>query len=507
MGYSWQYPNVPDWVPQPQGYPTGSTVKYNGNIFEAAFWGSQPGVGDPSQNGWRLYDELYDLTPHTPAAQGKIVAYIPTWQLQNGFAYSNPILYANITHGVIAFLNFDQTNIGEFDNASVAAVGAIAATVVNTAHPIGTYITVALGGANDFGFQYLMQRIGANPSDPIIQHVVTNVANFVQAHNLDGVDLDLECWWDPSGDPTKDHGGRLKSQGPTPAGSALVEFAQQLRQAMPGKIISATLFATSWYGNNYDSRLASAVDWLGIMTYDLTGSWSQSPVGPHTDLLKIRDQTPYVSQQQGPWPGAQTGTPGGNGNPWDNNPILSVEDAIWYWSNPYFLNWQGAGQSMPRNLMLGGVPAYGYDFAYATGPKAQSYLSIDYHDILAQFAGASAAKNANIQIAGSTPRPSFDTAAGSYPYAHNVYFETPATAVTKLKLLMSLGMQGVIVWQAAADVWDNNSILRTLYANSGNPATRPPIGAPPPPLDAGCSTDLIYRSSSSSRVQLEEVKA
>ena len=44
-------------------------------------------------------------------------------------------------------------------------------------------------------------------------------------------------------------------------------------------------------------------------------------------------------------------------------------------------------------------------------------------------------------------------------------------------------------------MWDNDSIIRALYANSGNPASRPPIGGPPPTLEEGCSTDLIYRSS------------
>jgi GH18 family chitinase len=504
VGYSSDYPNVPDWQPKPEGYQPGSMVKYQGNIFEAAFWASEPGQGDPNKNGWRLYDELYDLTPHTPTNQARIVAYIPTWRKSEGFVYTNQSLYKSITHGVISFLNFDQTNIGAFDNNSVAAVNAVASDVVNTAHPLGTFITVSLGGATDYGFLYLMERIGANPSDPILQQVVTNVVSFVQTHNLDGVDLDLECWWDPNNDPNKDQGGRPKSSGPHPAGIGLVEFAQQLRKAMPNKIISATLFATSWYGNNYDSRLANYVDWLGIMTYDLTGSWNQSPVGPHTNLLKIRDQTPYVAQQQGPWPGARPGTPGG-GNPWDDNPILSVEDAIWYWSNPFFLNWQGAGQSMPRNKLMAGVPAYGYDFAYAKRPDPQSgqiapgYMTIEYKDILSQFPGAATAANGNIQIAGNTPRPSFDSAPGSYPYAHNVYFETPATALSKLNLLKSLGIQGIIIWELTTDVCDgpgtvhaqsadSGSIIQALYSNSGNPATRPPVGGtggtggPPGPI-------------------------
>ena len=63
MGFSQDYPDVPDWVAKPEGYQTGAVVKYKGNVFYAAFWASEPGVGDPNSNGWRLYDELYDQTP------------------------------------------------------------------------------------------------------------------------------------------------------------------------------------------------------------------------------------------------------------------------------------------------------------------------------------------------------------------------------------------------------------------------------------------------------------
>ena len=46
----------------------------------------------------------------------------------------------------------------------------------------------------------------------------------------------------------------------------------------------------------------------------------------------------------------------------DDNPIFSVENSLWYWSNPFFVNWQGAGQKVARNKLVAGVPLYGYDF-------------------------------------------------------------------------------------------------------------------------------------------------
>ncbi len=483
MGFSQDYPNVPDWVAKSEGYQTGAMVKYKGNIFYANFWASEPGVGDADHNGWRLYDELYDQTPHTPTQQAKIIAYIPTWRKKEGLDYANAEMYQYITHGIVAFLMFSETNLGEFDPASVNDVNAVLSDVVSTGHQNGTYISVGLGGATDYGFLNLMTAIGNNPADPRLAKAVQNVKNFVEQNGLDGIDLDLECWWDKNGDASKDQGGRLKSQGPHPAGYALTLFAQQLKQVMPTKLVSATLFGTSWYGNNYDPQMANYVDWLAVMTYDLTGSWNASPVGPHSALLKIRNQgssetapspyqESYIGEQQGDWSG---------GGP-VNNPILSVEDTLWYWTNPFFMNWQGAGQTIPRHKIAAGVPIYGYDFAYGKAPDDLSgqippgYQVIRYKDILTQFPNASTATNGNLKVSGSTPRPPFISVSGNYPFAHNIYFETPDTAVAKLNFLKNVGAQGVIIWELSNDVWEEGqSVIKALYKNSGNPATRPPL--------------------------------
>ena len=124
-----------------------------------------------------------------------------------------------------------------------------------------------------------------------------------------------------------------------------------------------------------------------------------------------------------------------------DNGILSLEDALWYWSNPFFTNWQGTGQKLPRDKIVCGVPIYGYDFAYGKDPDDLSgqvppgYKVIRYKDILAQFPNASMAANGNIKVSGSTPRPPFISTPGNYPFAHNIYFETPDTAVAKLNFL------------------------------------------------------------------------
>lgn len=483
MGRSTDYSDIPDWVAKPEGYQTGAMVKYQGNVFYANFWATEPGIGDADHNGWRFYDELYDQTPHPLTTQAKIIAYIPTWRKQEGFNYANDEMYQYVTHGIIAFLMFDETNLGEFEPNSVDDVNAILSQVVNTGHRNGTRILIALGGATDYGFLNLMSAIGNNPAHPLLNQTVEKVANFVQANALDGVDLDLECWWGKPGE--QDQGGRLKSDGPHPAGRGLALFAQKLKQAMPDKLVSAAVFGTSWYGNNYDPQMADYVDWLAVMTYDLTGSWNASPVGPHSSLLKIRNQASarpthtvyqesYTNEQQGEWPGGGA----------VDNPILSVEDTLWYWTNPLFVNWQGAGQKIPRHKIAAGIPIYGYDFAYGKDPDDLSgevppgYKAIRYKDILAQFPDAYRAANGNIKAPGSAPRPPFISDPDNYPFAHNIYFETPDTAVAKLNFLKNVGAQGVIIWELSNDVWEEGkSIIKALYRNSGHPAIKLPIKA------------------------------
>jgi hypothetical protein len=77
MGFSQDYADVPNWVSKPEGYQTGAMVKYQGNVFYANFWATEPGVGDANSNGWRFYDELYDQTSaHTPQTKD-ILAQFP----------------------------------------------------------------------------------------------------------------------------------------------------------------------------------------------------------------------------------------------------------------------------------------------------------------------------------------------------------------------------------------------------------------------------------------------
>jgi GH18 family chitinase len=467
MGFSTDYPDVPEWVSKPEGYQADAMVKYEGNIFKAKFWaGLAPGELDSNgESGWELYDELYDLTSGAPTTEAKIIGYLPTWRKEDGFNYADPNLYQYITHGIIAFLMFDEANLGQFSQEALEDVNLVIRDVVRVGQSMNTKILIALGGATDYGFRYLMEQIGNNPSDPILDQTVKRVVDFVNKNGLDGVDLDLECWWPDEQHPGPDIGGRLEADGPAAAGLGLTKFAQALKQAMPGKIISAAVFGTSYYGNNYDPAMVQYLDWIGIMSYDFTGSWNESPVGPHTALYKIRNQEQYMEEQQMA--------------DWDSvdNPINSVEESLWYWTNPFYTNWQGKGQEFPRNKMAAGVPIYGYDFPYEKDPDDLSgeippgYKFVGYNEIIAEFPDADQQPYANIKVSGLVPRPDFvpNPKPGDYQYEHNLYYETPVSAVEKLEFLKLLGATGVIIWELSLEFWENNkSVVQALYQSSGN---------------------------------------
>ena len=296
MGQSSEYAGVPQWEKEKQ-YKEADLVRYEGRIFVRGWEGagdfSSPVdavQGKPGSVPWAFYDHLYDQSSQPSSQQLNVIGYIPAWLQSEGFDYSNATIYQNITHGIVAFLEFDRNNPGAFAADAFKDVSAIIGEVVAAGHAAGARIMIALGGAGDYGFKSLMTDIAQSANDAgalqRLDSAARQVVEFVTANGLDGVDLDLECWWDENGDPSKDEGERDAGD-PHPAGVGLTAFAKKLRELLPEKTISAAVFGTSYYGNNYDEKIVEHVDWLSIMTYDFTGSWRESPVGPHTALKKF----------------------------------------------------------------------------------------------------------------------------------------------------------------------------------------------------------------------------
>ncbi|KAJ7241098.1 glycoside hydrolase superfamily [Mycena rebaudengoi] len=105
---------------------------------------------------------------------------------------------------------------------------------------------------------------------------ISSVKVFVTQFGLDGIDIDFE------------YPGAIERSAPATDTPNLTSFFQELRVALPTKIISC-------------DKIAASVSYLNMMSYDYHGPWDtnvtgQAPVtNPHTSILDMHDSaTLYI---------------------------------------------------------------------------------------------------------------------------------------------------------------------------------------------------------------------
>ncbi|HAA20877.1 MAG TPA: hypothetical protein DCP28_19750, partial [Cytophagales bacterium] len=479
--------NFPDcgtpWNPANAPFNTGDVVSYEGNNYTAKYYTtSTPGSGEWTNNGPCGADAV---GPDYAGPQ-RVIGYLPTWQESWDRANFNPNA---ATHINISFLEFIQNNndytSGTFSSVafkqkSVDDVDSVLFElgILDEAHQAGVTVSVALGGAIDYSFLWLMNQYYND--DAKLDEIAELIKAFIVARNLDGVDLDMEAWWqDPAVNKMTDEGGRVRGDqwggtdaGPHPAGLGLTRLAQKLREKMPNKLITAAVFGTSWYGNNYDDEMVQYMDWLGLMTYDFTGSWDASAVGPHSSLYKV--------------PGGYTGQSA-------NNPIYSAEDALEYWMGFAEPAWNhDGGFAVPKAKLAIGVPCYGYDMALPKTNGGNGFEFVPYKDIVAQYPNAATSYD-----------PNFASQKGGYigQDGKKLYYNTPELAATKINYTHDYGHQGVIVWEMTMDAPYNggSSIMKAMMdakaaQEGGNSNPSVTLSAP---VSADLGTSVTFTASAS----------
>ncbi len=451
----YQFPECsPTWDPNKSHYAQGEKAALDGINYTAKYWTT----AKPGDASWESNGACGDggLGPDYTGNQ-RIIGYLPTWitdyDIKNNF---NPEVATNIN---ISFLMFKQNNndYNSGDFASIAfnereqrKVDSVLTdcNVLSKAKAKNVKVSVALGGATDYAFVWLMTKYHNN--DQKLEEIASLLANYVTSRDLDGIDLDLECWWaDAAISGTSEQGGRVRGdkwggtdQGPHPAGIGLTKLSKKLRAKLPNKLISAAVFGTSWYGNNYDAEMTEYMDWLGLMSYDFTGSWNKSPSGPHSALHKVPLNT---------YPGQTT-----------DNPIYSGQDALEYWLGIAPAAWNHAGgHGVKKSKLVIGVPVYGYDFSERKPNNGNGYKFVPYKDILEEFPDAATSYD---------PKDTKNLGGHIGRNGKSIYYNTPKLAAEKIKYTKNHGHQGVIVWELTQDVAYNSSssLLKALNDAVGN---------------------------------------
>ncbi|GAB3370841.1 glycosyl hydrolase family 18 protein [Micromonospora halotolerans] len=169
----------------------------------------------------------------------KSVGYMPSWS-----GSVNSIQYGKLTHINYAFaLPNNDGSLRPVENPSKLS------SLVSLGHANNVKVSIAIGGwndGNDSAFEALAANSGARGA------FVTNVVNFVNQYNLDGVDIDWEY--------------------PDPGASAnnYTALMQQLGSALHsrGKLLTAAVVSEGYYVDGVPPAVFGSVDWLNIMAYD-----------------------------------------------------------------------------------------------------------------------------------------------------------------------------------------------------------------------------------------------
>ena len=323
-------------------------------------------------------------------AQQKVVGYYPDW----GYSLSPPVTwaqidYSQVTHIAWSFL-YPAAN-GALNGFDAANNSANLDSIVSKAHAHGVKVIVSLGGAGQCaGFAPMSQNATARA---LFTH---NVKQFVLARHLDGVDIDWEYSATPSAQDT----------------AGYTTFIHEMRDTLgTGMLLTAAVPCSNWWARWISiSGILADLDWLGVMTYDITGSWDS--------------QSGYDSPLYN------------NALPGLVNPIaeLSVSSAMAYWNTT---------RGVPKAKLLYGQPLYGYLFTQGTGPGKAFSGNVNYLNY-----------NAALTQMSTWTIHWDDTAKANWattPSGGYVTWDDPHTAAMKARWAKDNSYAGGIVWEISED--------------------------------------------------------
>ncbi|KAG2039732.1 glycoside hydrolase family 18 protein [Suillus americanus] len=315
---------------------------------------------------------------------------------------------------------------------------------VTEAHANGVEAHIAIGGWG--GSIYFSSNVATAENRTAF---VKTVIDFVDRHDLDGVNFDWEY-------PNKQGiGCNIVNSDDT---ANYLSFLQELREESCNITISAAVSITPFRDSNGNplinvSAFADALDYIAIMDYDIWGSWS-SAVGPNAPL---DDACASSSEKQG-----------------------SAVSAVKAWSN--------AG--MPIDQIVLGVPSYGHSYsvkpsdAFVSGtktlaaypafnssnqPVGDAWDNTGSVDSCGVYQGSGGTFNFWGLVDGGFLNSEGTTAQGIYyrfdscsqtPYVYNetsevmISYDNAASFTAKGTYIKNTGLLGYAMWQAGGDYND-----------------------------------------------------
>jgi chitinase len=213
-------------------------------------------------------------------ARPNVVAYVPNWIDLSSFAET--IDYSKVTHINIAFEN--PKNEGgdlSFNRKNEALIAKARANKIP--------ILVSIGGGAASGDKVLLARYFDLISESKRATFAAKIAEYVTAHNFDGLDVDIEG---PS--INNDYGAFIEA------------LAKELKPK--GKLLTSAL-SKGYGGEKVPSSVFAHFDFVNIMAYDGAGPWNPNAPGQHSSLAFAKESVVYWLERGLPKTKAVLGVP------------------------------------------------------------------------------------------------------------------------------------------------------------------------------------------------------
>lgn len=188
----------------------------------------------------------------------KVVGYYPSYR--DNFTTMN---WSKLTHVNLSFARVQAD--GSLNDSQVREKFRY---IARDAHANGVYLLLSLGGGGGADEQNSFSTALLNAEAR--QNIIKNALQTVKDLSLDGIDVDYEDW------------GWKETEMNSRKSAALADLLSGFRREMEeSALLTVSIYINALDDGWYTKEMIDMLDYATLMTYDKTGSWASSEVGPH----------------------------------------------------------------------------------------------------------------------------------------------------------------------------------------------------------------------------------